>query len=677
MVDTGHQEKKKRGRSKASTTLVPPIPEHEGRYTLRRGKQYSTSVERSKNSASHQRVKNIILETIQDSTDIDNSKGTGGSSNTATNGADKAVLDKRPDPSTSVHDAEVQPEQTQSPNIPDQTHNINQTLQESSSASASHTRTLNLDTFDNNTAINTVLYDPESNNHPTVPEPSNHVFGFKEGSTSHVDSQNGVSIDEAYSLFHAPKESHNLQPNGNAALFSPLESQNMTFTQLLQDAIMPDTPINHTYTMDVNMSHQLISNSQFDMLYPENFSTSNGAQQFSESHITQDNTQDLPTRGSTYGSLDFKFDAQTNGTLDTQNPNMTDINSLILNAPEDSTESNNIKGRQVSASSLNETTPILTIPPHILSLISPKLQEEFDMSVANRQKVFLEYSERERMICAPAQRTLPEIRHALENIDRCIDSIQRHNLRIAEIQEEVAKAQRKFQDAENIKSLEEKLALLRDEEKRAQSNLENGTVETFLDLKQALMSIRSQIRDVGLLLDVASASLKNSKSQSPSALSAGQSSVVQPPAPKPNRSKSTQPVNEKPSEKRAAPSKPPPRKKAKTGRPKLIEEESDSDETIEDIGVETMDIIQERTWASMNLHDRGKFEAGARQAMHLYESTGDISHFHIRYRLALRHIQSFLPEECFHSKKVAIAIFRTASLNLLIGICVLGGVFSS
>ncbi|KAH9474478.1 hypothetical protein JR316_0012937 [Psilocybe cubensis] len=649
-----------------------------------KGKQYGTSGEGSKNGASRQRAKNIILNTIQASTDIDNSKSTGGASNTATDGANGAILDKRPDPSTSAHDAKAQPELTQSPNISDQTHNVNQTLQESSSTSASHARTVNsqiigLDTSENNAAINTVSYVPESNNPATVSESSNHAFGFNEGSAAHVDSQNGVSIDEAYSLFHAPKESHNLQQNGNAALFSPLENQNMTFTQLLQDAIMPDTPLNHTYTMDVNMSHQLIPNSQFDMLYAANFSTSDGAQQFSGSHITQDNTQDLSTRSGTYASLDFKFDAQTNDTLETRSPNVMDTNLLSLNAPKvtTDTESNDTKGRQVSASNLNETAPILNIPPHILSLISPKLQEEFDMSVANRQKAFSEYLERERMICAPAQRTLPEIRLAIENIDRCIDSIQRQDLRIAEIQAEVEKAQRKFQDAENIKSLEEKLALLRDKEKRAQSNLENGTVETFLDLKQALMNIRSQIQDVSLLLDVASASLKTSESQSPSASLPGQSSAVKPPAPKPNRSTSTQPVNEKPSEKRAAPSKPPPRKKAKTGRPKLIEEESDSDETIEDLGVETMDIIQERMWASMNLHDRAKFEAGARQAMHLYESTGDITHFNIRYRLALRHVQSFLPEESFYSKKVAIAIFRTASLNLLIGTCVLGGVFSS
>uniref|UniRef100_A0A8H7XXQ5 Uncharacterized protein n=1 Tax=Psilocybe cubensis TaxID=181762 RepID=A0A8H7XXQ5_PSICU len=77
------------------------------------------------------------------------------------------------------------------------------------------------------------------------------------------------------------------------------------------------------------------------------------------------------------------------------------------------------------------------------------------------------------------------------------------------------------------------------------------------------------------------------------------------------------------------------------------------------------DIKEEANWAAMTPIQRVEYCDDIVRSIARFEKTGNLQDFHPKYRQSLCHVQSLLPEKCFKSRRVAIAIHMTLHGNLI------------
>ncbi|KAH9480107.1 hypothetical protein JR316_0006704 [Psilocybe cubensis] len=337
--------------------------------------------------------------------------------------------------------------------------------------------------------------------------------------------------------------------------------------------------------------------------------------------------------------------------------------------------------------------------------IPPNLQKELDQCTAESSGLLQKIHTLEEELCAPAQRTMDEIRLKLREIDSGYAAIYAVEKRVSEIQNIIAEGERSFTANERRKHLLKRKEILDKQRDEGEAEFSRLTVADLPEYQRKRNLLMAEIDAVKLELQqlASSKSKKASKGttiRSKFAKASRQARITKSSGGDKAFSRANTTENGSgdddesslsegsfegdgegsKSSKRKSSTKFDPtigRKRTKAQRLMLevvysdeLKEEEEANATgLREFRVDEWDceedMKEEANWAAMTPIQRVEYCDDIVRSIARFQKTGNLQDFRPKYRRSLRHVQSLLPEKCFESRRVAIAIHMTSHGNLI------------
>ncbi|KAH9477984.1 hypothetical protein JR316_0010217 [Psilocybe cubensis] len=302
--------------------------------------------------------------------------------------------------------------------------------------------------------------------------------------------------------------------------------------------------------------------------------------------------------------------------------------SKELNISERKTKKmRDLKAIPVSDNREHQTAMMSLISPPLSGSLPPlqkQITAELEQISQFLASVNCKTAELEADICSPKQRTMDEIRGALQAIDSNHDICQKATARMGELQAAIIQHERAYREQQNRKPLEDRRKVLRKERTLVSNSLKTATSQNLADIQEKLRTIEQELSSIRDQLNTRKRPEKSAHQPT--------GSVPDVLVPK---------------------------------IPSVAEGEDSLSGAFGEDGIagdfrKAMEAYTRMTGAELQA-----LSDGAQNSIQEFLETGKLPSLKVKHRKALRMLQFMHPELCITHRQVALGIHMTSHLNLV------------